>query len=507
MKENRKFLHKGQVEMENHIAVDIGASSGRLLLGQLQDGRLRLRELHRFANRFYRRDGHDYWALDALLAEILVGLGKAKQNGVVRCTLGIDTWGVDYVLLDEAGERVHEVYAYRDARTDGAPDRLHRLISRTEVYRKTGIQEQPFNTLYQLFVHDPEERSRATAILLIPDYLYYRLSGVQQSEITNASTTQLLNLSTGSYDDDLLGLLGLNGRPFPPLTEPGTIIGPLLPQLREAGDLPECLLIAAPSHDTAAAVAGVPATGEGGWAYLSSGTWSLLGVERRDAITSDSARERNYTNERGVYGTIRLLKNIMGLWMLQEVQRTAASRRGFAEWVELAEQAIPFRSLVPCNDPRFLHPVDMAAEIQQACRDTGQPVPRTAGELARCVFDSLALTYADALRELEELTGESIRVLHLVGGGAHNSLLCQWTANLTGKPVQAGPAECTAIGNLAIQLIACGELPDLAEARRVIARSCELHTYHPAAVCGAEAEAALLRWTALTRSSQPAEKI
>ncbi|GIO84056.1 rhamnulokinase [Paenibacillus faecis] len=465
--------------MLNHIAVDIGASSGRLVHGALIAGQMVIRELYRFDNRFHRVEGHDYWDIDHLLEEILAGLVLAKRGGIGRCTLGIDTWAVDYVLLDRTGKRIHEVYAYRDSRTNGAPDNFHRVIPREAVYRKTGIQELSFNTLYQLFIHDPEQLKRTDAILLVPDYLYFRLTGKQINELTNASTTQLLNLQDGKFDPELLGILGLDRAQFAELTEPGIKLGPLLPELKEAYDLPECELIVVPTHDTASAVVGVPAAGDRPWAYLSSGTWSLLGTELAEPLNTGTAMRCNYTNERGAYGTYRFLKNIMGLWMIQETRRVSGTDCGFAELAQWAGEAPPFQSLVACNHPRFLNPADMIEEIRSFCRETGQPVPATLGEVARCIFESLALTYRDAMEELERLTGLTFEVLHIVGGGSHNGLLNQLTADLLGKTVCAGPSESTAIGNLAVQMIACGCLYDVRSARETIAGSFPITRYTP----------------------------
>lgn len=387
-------------------------------------------------------------------------------------------------MLDENGKRIHDVYAYRDARTTDAPDAFHQRIARSEVYAKTGIQELNFNTLYQLFVHDKSEISQAETILMVPDYLYFRLTGEKVNESTNASTTQMVNLKTDDYDDELLSLLQLRRDQFPEIAEPGTALGELLPELSRKFDLPQCQVILAPTHDTASAVVGVPAENVKPWAYLSSGTWSLLGVELRQPLNSEEAMKLNYTNERGAYGTYRFLKNIMGLWMIQEVRRIAGNAYSFAELVELAQTVTPFRSLVRCNDPRFLNPDNMVEEIKSFCRETQQIIPESVGEITRCVFDSLALTYRDYMNELEQLTNQQIDVLHIVGGGANNALLCQMTADLMGKNVQAGPSESTALGNLAVQLITSGLLPDMVEARKLIARSFPIETYEPRPVSG-----------------------
>ncbi|WP_019638015.1 rhamnulokinase [Paenibacillus fonticola] len=465
--------------MKNYIAVDIGASSGRLVQARLQQGQLELCELHRFPNAFSDKNGRNYWDVDYLYREIIAGLQKAKSKGIEECYLGIDTWAVDYVLLDHAGHQLEDVYAYRDARTTGAPDRFHKMISREEVYAKTGIQELTFNTLYQLFVHDRAQLRQADKIVLIPDYLYYRLSGRLMNEATNASTTQMLNLGTREFDLELLELLELRRDQFAELTEPGQALGSIWPELVKQYDLPECELIVVATHDTASAVAGVPVQRDRSWAYISSGTWSLLGTELTQPLNNKAAMEANYTNEWGVYGTYRFLKNIMGLWMIQEVRRECGEQYSFSQLAQLAAAEVPFRSLVPCNDSRFLHPSSMTAEIQNCCKETQQPVPQTVGEIARCIFDSLALTYLDALHELERLQGEAVEVLHIVGGGSNNELLCQLTADVLGITVQAGPTESTALGNVAVQMISSGEIDGIAEARELIGRSFPASVYQP----------------------------
>ncbi|WP_019639626.1 rhamnulokinase [Paenibacillus fonticola] len=465
--------------MNNYIAVDIGASSGRLVKGTLHNEQIELQEIHRFDNSFAEKGGHHYWDVDYLFAEIIKGLQQAKQEGVDSCTLGIDTWGVDYVLLDDDGKRIHDVYAYRDGRTAQAADQLHQAISRSAVYSKTGIQEQPFNTLYQLYVHDSDQLSRAGQIVLVPDYLYYRLTGKIMNEMTNASTMQLLNLDTKEFDADLLALLKLRRDQFARLAAPGERLGMISPELQKRYDLPACELIVVPTHDTASAVVGVPAAQDKPWAYISSGTWSLLGVERSSPLNTPAAMEANYTNEWGAYGTFRFLKNIMGLWMIQEVRREAQNSHNYAELAALALEEEPFRHLVPCNDNRFLNPDSMIREIQNSCFETTGEAPQTIGQLARCIFDSLALTYRDSIHELQELTNETLEAIYIVGGGANNELLCKLTADIAGVEVMAGPAEATALGNIIVQMISMGEVPQLHDARRLVASSFKVKKFSP----------------------------
>jgi rhamnulokinase len=298
------------------------------------------------------------------------------------------------------------------------------------------------------------------------------------NEMTNASTTSLLNLQTRDYDPELLALLGLSRSNFPALTEPGTRLGSIKPELVQEYGLPECELIVTATHDTASAVLGVPASGDS-WAYLSSGTWSLIGVERQEPLATPEAMDRNYTNEWGAYGTYRFLKNIMGMWLLQEVRKDYGKQHSYAELVELAGAVTPLGSLINCNDDRFLNPAQMTEEIRQYCRETNQPVPGTPGEVARCIFDSLALSYDVYLQELTRLTGQKPKTLHIVGGGANNELLCQWTADVAGIPVEAGPTESTALGNLLVQMISSGAIRDISEGRELIRRSFSIRTYVP----------------------------
>ncbi|GGH16279.1 rhamnulokinase [Paenibacillus segetis] len=465
--------------MFNHIAVDIGASSGRLVLGRLEDDKILLEEIHRFSNGFTERNGSCFWDIDYLYDQIIAGLQKAKGCGVLKCTLGIDTWAVDYVLIDENGEKIQDVYSYRDNRTENTMEKVTAQISPEEVYTKTGIQQLSFNTLYQLYIHDPLELEKAYKILMVPDYLYYKLSGHMMNEVTNASTTQLLNLQTRDYDTDLLNLLHLKREHFAALTEPGEVLAFVSEAIVQQYDLPECLLICAATHDTASSVLGVPVQEGRSSAFISSGTWSLLGVELSHPINNHDAMKANYTNEWGAFGTYRFLKNVMGMWLIQEVRRLGDYRYSFAELAELAANEEGFRSLIPCNHPRFLNPLNMIEEIRRACLESGQHVPTTISQVARCIFDSLALSYYSYLNELEELTGTPIDVVQIVGGGSNNELLCQLTADVTGREVLAGPTESTALGNIAVQLIRTRDISGIHEVRKIIGNSFEIKSYLP----------------------------
>jgi rhamnulokinase len=467
--------------MNKYIAVDIGASSGRLVCGKLNNGKIQLQEIYRFENGIFKQNGNYFWDIDTLFDEIINGLKVAKKAGIEECILGIDTWGVDYVLIDAAGNRIQDVYAYRDDRTKTAIQDIAKEISMEKIYEKTGIQFLQFNTLFQLYVHDKEELKKADKILLVPDYLYYRLTGKLISEKTNASTTQLLNLATKEYDEDLLNLIGVKREQFATLTDPGKFVGKMLASLRDQYKLPQCELACVASHDTASAVLGVPGTDDH-FAYLCSGTWSLMGVENAHPIANEESYSKNYTNEWGAYGTYRFLKNIMGLWLIQEVRRNLGKEHSFSDFAAKAKEIIPFQFLIDCNDDCFLKPENMVQEIQNFCLRTGQLIPKTEGELARCIFDSLALTYRRTLEEINGITGYSIAFLHVVGGGVQNELLCQITADVTQIPVIAGPVESTALGNLLVQMISSGELENIAEARKVIMNSFAINTYQPTKV-------------------------
>lgn len=463
--------------MTYHVAIDIGASSGRVILANKED-KLEISEIHRFKNGFTKNNGHERWNINHLIDEILLGLEKIKASGVKTCTIGIDTWAVDYVLLDENGELLAEPVAYRDARTQGMMQKVFEKISKNNVYQKTGIQFLNFNTLYQLCAEDSDLLAKAQTILMVPDYIAYRLTGKKVGEVTNGSTTQYLNIHSRDYDKELLDVAGVDLDKFPDLIETGEIIGNLSSELYATYDLPEAKVIAVATHDTASAVVGVPAISEN-WAYLSSGTWSLIGVENQDPLLSQQAFEENYTNEWGAYKTYRFLKNITGMWTVQEIARMLDYQYTFAEMAEQAYQVEPFLQYVNLNDDRFINPNNMITEIQDYCRESGQIVPETVGELVMCVYSNLALAYAHEWTILENLIGHKLDVLHIVGGGSNVKLLNQLTADVIGKPVIAGPGEATAFGNIMVQMITSGELQDLKEARLWLSEHQSLERYEP----------------------------
>ncbi|HFU4203614.1 TPA: rhamnulokinase [Streptococcus suis] len=460
--------------MTYHVAIDIGASSGRVILAKKENG-LQLEEIHRFRNGFTEVDGHYRWDIDNLVDNVLIGLEQVKKSGVSTCTIGIDTWAVDYVLLDDKGQLLGQPIAYRDSRTQGTMEQVFHHIPKETIYQKTGIQFLNFNTLYQLFVENKVLLEKTEKILMIPDYIAYKLTGRMAGEVTNWSTTQFLNFETRQYDADLVNLLQIEPEKFPELIEAGDIIGPL----QVSGyDLPEAQVIAVGTHDTASAVVGVPATSEN-WAYISSGTWSLIGVEANQPIANQDSFEANYTNEWGAYQTYRFLKNITGMWCVQEIARLTNYQYSFKEMAEQAAQVTPFQQVIDLNDDRFTNPDNMIEEIQLACRETGQPVPETIGELVMAVYSNLAKAYGRELKMLEELTGQTIDCLHIVGGGSNISLLNQLTANVIGKEIVAGPGEATAIGNILIQMITTGKFENLAQARKWLASTSCFEAYIP----------------------------
>ncbi|AXG39131.1 rhamnulokinase [Enterococcus gilvus] len=464
---------------KTYIAIDIGASSGRLILSEKDPfEKITLEEIHRFKNGFSEIDGTNYWDADHLIKEIVIGLQKVKQRGIQECYVGIDTWGVDYCLVDEQGRVLSQPVSYRDARTEQAMEEFDQKMSLHTLYEKTGIQMQPFNTVFQLLREDQEKLAKAKQLLMIPDYLGCVLTGNAVLEKTNASTMQLMNLETRKLDEEVLSAIHVEKELFPKLVEPGTILGPILKTRFPEYDLPDATVITIASHDTASAVAGTPGKGEN-WAYISSGTWSLMGIEMEEGVSSKEAFEANFTNEWGVQGTIRFLKNIMGMWLIQEVARMQGYRYSYPELAELASQEEAFVSLVDVNDPRFMNPQNMIIEIQNYCRERNQKIPETAGALARCIYDSLALCYAVELEKLEKITGRTITQLHIVGGGSNNDFLNQLTADVCGINVFAGPGEATAIGNIMVQMVATKGFGTLAEGREGIKQSFPLKEFQP----------------------------
>lgn len=461
--------------MKYHLAVDIGASSGRHILGHVEQGRIVLEEVYRFENGPKKRGGRLCWDFDALAREVVNGLKACAKLGKVPATLGVDTWGVDFALVDREGRVLGDTVAYRDSRTQGMDALVEELIPAQELYRRTGIQKQSFNTIYQLMAvkrQSPELLEQAHRLLLVPDYLHYTLTGVMSNEYTEASTSGLVSAETKDWDRELLRLLGFPQKLFGTLSLPGTALGGLRPALREELGF-DCQVILPASHDTGSAFLAVPA-GEGDSVTLSSGTWSLLGVELEQPVTTPESRAANFTNEGGYQYRYRYLKNIMGLWMIQNLRREMAENGqlpGFGELSRLAREAADFPGRVDVDDPSFMAPESMSAAVRAYCERTGQPVPQSPGELLSCVYHSLAQCYAQSVRQLERLTGRSFQAVHIVGGGSQDAYLNQLTASATGLPVYAGPTEGTALGNLLVQMIAQGEFASLQEARDAIRAS------------------------------------
>ncbi|HGL6329968.1 MULTISPECIES: rhamnulokinase [Citrobacter] len=459
------------------VAVDLGASSGRVMLARYDSEHrtLTLREIHRFANCLQKQDGFDTWDLDSLEDAIRLGLEKVCDEGIRIDSIGIDTWGVDYVLIDKQGQRVGLPVSYRDSRTTGVMQRAQEQLGKTTIYQRSGIQFLPFNTLYQLRAlveQQPEWVSQVAHALLIPDYFSFRLTGELNWEYTNATTTQLVNINSDDWDETLLAWTGADNAWFGHPTHPGNVIGYwICPQKNQ---IP---VVAVASHDTASAVIASPLADKHS-AYLSSGTWSLMGFESRTPYTNDAALAANITNEGGAEGRYRVLKNIMGLWLLQRVLK----ERQVDDLSALiaATHALPAcRFLINPNDDRFINPGNMSAEIQAACRESGLPVPDSDAELARCIFDSLALLYADVLKELATLRGETFSQLHIVGGGCQNALLNQLCADACGIRVMAGPVEASTLGNIGIQLMTLDELNNVDDFRQVVTANYNLTTFTP----------------------------
>jgi rhamnulokinase len=469
--------------MSHFLAADLGAESGRVILGTIAGGKLVTEELHRFPNTPVRLPNGLYWDCFRLFNEILHGLSIAGRERKLRARgIGIDTWGVDFGLLAADGSLIDCPRHYRDERTTGVPRRLFEIVPRAEVFEHTGIQFMQFNSLYQLYAMRLAESpalAGAHRLLFVPDLLNFWLTGVQRSEITIASTSQFYDPRARQFDTPMLDRLGIPSGICAPLIQPGALLGPLLPSAAEVTRLGPANVYASASHDTAAAVAAVPARGDD-WCYISSGTWSLMGIETDAPVINARSLELNFTNETGVSGKIRLLKNIAGLWLLQECRRAWAAdghELSYEQLTRLAEEAGPTKALIDVDG--FLHPGQMPLKIGAWCRSHNKPVPTTIGEFCRTILESLAHRYREVLSNLEELSGRRFNTIHIVGGGSKNRLLNQLAADITGRTVIAGPAEATAIGNILVQAIGAGEITDLVEARALVARSFELETFVP----------------------------
>jgi rhamnulokinase len=473
-------------QTQNLAAVDLGASSGRVILARFDSEYLRLEEVHRFSNGPVWVTNHMHWDVLRLFDEIKTGLCKAGQFAALS-SLGLDTWGVDFALLDRDDQLIGNPFHYRDPHTNGIFEKAFALVPREEIFERTGIQFMQINSLFQLFVmRGSAAIERARSFLMVPDLFNFWLTGRKTNEYSNATTTQFYNPRTNRYDRELLAKLELPTDIYPEIVLPGSNLGPLLPSVAEDFGLPQIPVIAPACHDTGSAVAAVPIVNPRA-AYLSSGTWSLIGVEVPEPVITSQSLAYNFTNEGGVNGTIRLLKNVTGLWLVQECRRIWAAQGNPYTWDEiatLAESASPFRSLIDPDHTDFLNPADMPQAIQAYCKHTGQATPENHAQILRCIFESLALKYRWVLECLEEMLGYNLAVIHVIGGGSQNQLLCQWTADATGKQVLAGPVEATAIGNALMQAVSLGFIDSLAAGRELVARSFPLRDYQPEAADG-----------------------
>ncbi len=469
---------------KNLLAFDLGAESGRGILGRFDGQRLSLDVIHRFPNGPVRTLDTLHWDVLRLYQEMLAALRRAAAEPDGIDALGVDTWGVDFALLGRGGTLLGNPRHYRDPHTENVMETAFARVPRETIFRRTGLQFMRFNTLFQLLALQRDRSPLldvAETLLFIPDLFHYFFTGIKVNEFTDASTSQLIDPTTRGWAHDLLAAFGLPDRIAGSLVPPGTVLGPLRSALAADTGLPSVPVVAPATHDTAAAVAAVPAQGDS-WAYISSGTWSLMGVELAAPLINDGALHYNFTNEGGVGGTTRFLKNIMGLWLVQECRRAwerEGKTYGYDELARLAEAAPAGVSLVNPDAAAFLLPPSMPAALADFCRRTGQPAPAEPGAVVRCALESLALKYRWVLERLEELTGRRREVIHVVGGGSQNVLLCQLTADACNRPVLAGPVEATAIGNVLVQAIGLGLLGSLAEAREVVRRSFEVRTFTP----------------------------
>ncbi len=469
--------------MASYLAADLGAESGRVMLGSLAGGRLEIEEIRRFPNQPVELPSGLYWDAFRLFHEIVEGLTIAgRERRLKPAGIGMDTWGVDFGLLAADGGLIDCPRHYRDPRTNGVPDRLFETVPRAEVFARTGIQIMSINSLYQLYatrLANPAALENARRLLFMPDLLNYWLTGVERNEVTISSTSQFYDPKARTFAADMLERLDIPSRILAELIEPGCTLGPLLPRLAESTGLGAVPVHAVGSHDTASAVAAVPARGDG-WCYISSGTWSLMGVESAAPVIDEQSYKLNFTNEAGVAGRTRLLKNIAGLWLLQECRRAWAAqgeRFGYDELMQMAEAAGPARTIVDPDD--FLQPGDMPARIAAWCGERSLEAPKTKGEFCRTILESLAHRYCEVLQGLEGLTRRSIHTIHIVGGGSRNSLLNQLVADVTGRKVVAGPIEATAAGNLLVQAIGSGEVSGIDEAREIVRQSFQIAEFQP----------------------------
>ncbi len=473
-------------EEKKYIAVDLGAESGRVMLGSVSADRLVLEEIHRFSNGPLQENSTLRWNFNKLLSEIKTGISKAAKSANGKVTgIGVDSWGVDFGLLNANGELIENPYHYRDSQTNGMMEKAFELISKRDIYENTGLQFLQLNSVYQLLamrLANSPALTKAKSLVFIADLVSYFLCGEIFAEYSLASTSQFMDMRTGQWSKEVLGKLSLPSNILPKIVQPGIVVGQLSNEIAKVLGCSSIPVIATGSHDTASAVAAVPAAGETNWAYLSSGTWSLIGVEVPQAIINDKTFKYEFTNEGGVENTIRLLKNIMGLWPMQECRRQwqrEGADLSYAEMATLAEKAEPFACHIDVDDSRFLAPGDMPKRINDYLADTGQNPIDDKGQMIRTIMESLALKYRSVMEAIEDVAGHKIDILHIVGGGIQNELLCQFTANALDKKVITGPIEATASGNILMQAIATGQIKTLDQAREIVRNSFELKEYQP----------------------------
>lgn len=472
-------------ETNNYVAVDLGAESGRVMLATCTQDSLEIEELHRFPNGPIEQDGSLRWDFSRLMTEIKAGLKKAFALGKTITSIGVDTWGVDFGLVDANGRLLENPYHYRDSRNNGMIEAACDLLPRDQIYANTGIQFMVFNSVFQLLASKqqrPDLLDKAAHLLFMPNLIMYELCGEIQAEYTIASTSQMMDMHTGQWSDTVLDALGLPKRILPAITQPGTVAGHLKVDLaRELGGT-SVPIVSVGTHDTASAVAAVPVTHDKTWAYLSSGTWSLMGIESAAPVINDTTYQMDYTNEGGVGRTIRLLKNIMGLWLVQECKRHWASEGtdlDYTQITQMATEARPFTAVLNTDYADFMAPKEMPQKINQYLKATGQAAITDKGQMVRVVLESLAHKYTQVIESLETLSGKPIDVLHIVGGGIQNELLNQLTADATGKHVITGPVEATVIGNVLVQALAQGQIKSLSEGRALVAKSFAGKEYTP----------------------------
>jgi len=470
---------------EKFIAFDLGAESARAIVGTLFSNKyLEITELHRFPNSIVDIEGNLYWDVHRLYTEMLKSLQIcAIQYSDSPMSIGVDTWGVDFGLLDKNGDLIGMPFAYRDKRTHGMMDRFFKIICKKEIYERTGVQFMQINTLYQLYslvaTKNPQLKTTKD-LLFIPDIFNYFLTGIKKSEFTFATTSQLYNPRSCGWDREIFSKLDISMDIMQEIVQPGTVLGELTDYVVSQTDIKKIPVIAVATHDTGSAVAAVPASGDD-FAYISSGTWSLMGIESDEPIINEKTYYYNFTNEGGVCKTFRILKNIMGLWIMQECRKiwSKDKKYSYEQLIEMAAHAPSFYTIIDPNSVDFLRPDHMPLAIEDYCKKTGQNVPRDIGQFVRCIFESLALSYRDTLIELCEICDRKIEHIHIIGGGSQNCLLCQFTANATGLPVYAGPVEATAVGNIMMQTMALGKISSLSELRDVVRSSFSLSVYRP----------------------------